>query len=341
VTTEAASEPLGATSVVSKSAQTLFERVVKSNFYLTCLAYCALNYRDSLAFSTGDIETGSGTLHATYGDDESVRYIEEVYLDYMRYGGFERFHGRVAEIGPGDNCGVAMLMAGDNVEHVDLVDRYYSRRDSARQARVYERLLARHADAARAFASVDLADESRFPRLTRHYGPAAAAEQFFRTHRDYDFIVSRAVMEHLYDPLAATRDMAAALAPGGVMVHKVDLRDHGMFTPRFQELKFLEVPDWLYPRMTRASGRPNRVLTHEYRRVLDASGLQYELLVTRLAGVGDVSPHLPWDRIAPADAERAVAFVRSVRSAAAPSPRAVRDEDLAVTGLMIVARKRG
>jgi len=319
----------------------MLARLVKSSYHLTCLAYCALNYRDSLAFSSGDIETGSGTLHATYGEDESVRYIEEVFLDYRTYGGFDRFHGRVAEIGPGDNCGVGMLMIGDGAESVDLVDRYYSRRDSARQARVYERLLARHDSARRAFDGVDLRDESGFPGLTRHYGASAAAEEFFRDHRGYDFIVSRAVMEHLYDPISATRDMAAALAPGGIMVHKIDLGDHGMFTPRHQELKFLDVPDWLYPRMTRASGRPNRVLTQEYRDVLIETGLDHQLLVTRLAAVGDVTPHVPWERIPDADATRAVGFVRSVRRNVSQSLRGVSDEDLAVTGLMLVARKRG
>ena len=144
----------------------------------------------------------------------------------------------------------------------------------------------------------------------------------------------------VYDPVAATRDMAAALAPGGVMVHKIDLRDHGMFTPRFQELKFLEVPDWLYPRMTRASGRPNRVLTHEYRAVLDASGLDYELLVTRLAGVGDVTPHMPWERIPAEDTRRSLDFVRSARSNVARSFRDVSERDLAISGLMLVARRR-
>lgn len=53
-----------------------------------------------------------------------------------------------------------------------------------------------------------------------------------------------------------------------------------MFSEFFHELKYLEVPDWLYPRMTRHAGRRNRVLVHEYRAVLDEVLPGYKMLVT-------------------------------------------------------------
>jgi 2-polyprenyl-3-methyl-5-hydroxy-6-metoxy-1,4-benzoquinol methylase len=59
------------------------------------------------------------------------------------------------------------------------------------------------------------------PGLCRYQMPA---EEFFLSHHGYDFILSCAVIEHLYNPLAALRAMAKALNPGGVMIHAVDCR---------------------------------------------------------------------------------------------------------------------
>lgn len=66
-------------------------------------------------------------------------------------------------------------------------------------------------------------------------------------------------MEHLFDPVAALDGMLEALRPGGTLVHRIDLRVHGMFRGQ-HPLTFLTLPDAIYTRMTRNSGRPNRVL---------------------------------------------------------------------------------
>lgn len=41
-----------------------------------------------------------------------------------------------------------------------------------------------------------------------------------------DLIYSRMTLEHVDDPAALSREMARVLAPGGVMLHRVDFRDH-------------------------------------------------------------------------------------------------------------------
>ncbi len=317
----------------------MIRRAVRRSYWATCAAYVALNHLDAWRFRAGDIETGSGDAHAALDTDSSLAYLEEVFADYKRYGGVDRFSGRVAEVGPGDSCGVGLLFLEDGCDQVDLVDRYYTRRDVARQARIYRALFEAHPALADRLPAPDFTDERSFRGLLRHCGPEASGEEFFVRHRGYDAIVSRAVLEHLYDPVAALRRMAEALEPGGRLLHKVDLRDHGMFSNHFHELKFLEVPDRLYARMTRASGRPNRVLLHEYREALQAIGLEFTLLVTHLAGVGPIEPHLPYPAI-PADARaRSLDYVRGVRPRLARSLRSVADEDLSVAGVFLVARK--
>jgi hypothetical protein len=49
-------------------------------------------------------------LTRTRSTAKSVGYIEEVFTDYKKYGNIEKFFGVAAEIGPGDNAGVALLM---------------------------------------------------------------------------------------------------------------------------------------------------------------------------------------------------------------------------------------
>jgi SAM-dependent methyltransferase len=315
------------------------KQLIKGNYPIACGYYLLSDWLAGLRYRSGGIDTDSGTAHQALSAEQSVDYVEEVFEDYRKYAGVTRFAGRVAEVGPGDNCGVGLLFLQDGCVGVDLVDRFYSRRNASSQALVYRRMRERHPGLAPFLDGIDPQQEDAFRGLKRWYGADAAAEEFFLARTGYDFIVSRAVFEHLYAPLVAIERMVGALNPGGMLLHKIDLRDHGMFSTKFHELKFLESPDWMYRRMTTASGRPNRVLVHEYRKCLAACRVTFELLVTRLAGVGDVVPHLPYRDIPAVLREKSSAYVRRVRHKFAASFRGVTDEDLSVAGVFIVAKK--
>lgn len=312
---------------------------VKSSYWLAVLYYLFTDLVSRFRFRLGDIDTTSGTIHGTFSVQESVAYVEQVVADYRHYAGVERLYGRVAEIGPGDNCGAGMLFRLDGCTWVDLVDRFYSKRNMAAQSAIYAALITSHAGLDAIVGNADLKDEGTFGFLRRHYGDGASAEKFFLANTGYDFVVSRAVFEHLYDPMLALSTMASALNPGGYLLHKVDLRDHGMFSGAHHELKFLEVPQWLYPWMTSGTGRPNRVLINEYRSMVQTLPLEAKLLVTRLAGVGDLEPHLEYDAIPEQQRALSIAYVQSVRHRFASCFRDVSDADLSVAGIFLVARK--
>jgi Methyltransferase domain len=314
---------------------------IKSNYWTTISYYVLSDLLARSRFLSGDIATTSGTIHSTLTVEESVQYIEEVFEDYKRYSGCRQFYGRVAEVGPGDSCGTALLFLNDGCENVDLVDRFFSERRVESQAAIYQTLLSKYSGLTQFLCDADLTDEKTFGSLKRHYGANASAERFFAKHVGYDFIVSRAVFEHLYDPLAALKGMAAALSSGGYLLHKIDLGDHGMFSVAHHELKFLEVPAWLYPWMTRGTGRPNRVLLHEYRKAMQHLRLDGHLLITRLAGIGDINPHLPYEAIPANQRAASTAYVRSVRKRFAAKFHNVSDEDVSVAGIFLVARKPG
>jgi len=315
--------------------------LVKRSFAASCAYYLVDDLVAALRFRSGNLETTSGMAHGGRDVGSSLAYIEQVCADYKRYSGVSRFEGRVAEVGPGDSAGVGLMFLADGCESVDLVDRFYSRRSGARNAEIYGAMVERHRQLAARLDRNSPYDDASFRGIRRCYGEQASAEAFFSLPDTYDYIVSRAVMEHVRDPLLALRHMSVALKPGGMLLHKVDLRDHGMFSGAFHELKFLEVPDWLYTAMTRESGRPNRILVHLYREVLQQVLPNHEILVTRLAAVGDIEPHARYEQIEPSSRRAAESYVESIRGRLCTALRNVSTEDLAVTGIFIVGRKAG
>jgi hypothetical protein len=127
------------------------------------------------------------------------------------------------------------------------------------------------------------------------------------------------------------------------MLHKIDLRDHGMFSPLHDELTWLEIPSAMWKWMTSQSGHPNRVLAHRYRDVLEdlkRGGLiDYSLLITNLVGAGEVTPHKSFHELERLAQIRALAFVESKRWKLAREFRPVAAEELATSGVFLVADK--
>jgi SAM-dependent methyltransferase len=60
--------------------------------------------------------------------------------------------------------------------------------------------------------------------------------------QSYDLILSNSVLEHVEDPEGFFRQMKGALREGGVMIHRVDYRDHFFKYPYF----FLMFSDWVW-----------------------------------------------------------------------------------------------
>jgi SAM-dependent methyltransferase len=312
---------------------------------LKSMALALDNLGDAVRLLAGDIRTESGAAHSECTLQESVNYIEEVFSDHKRYGGIVNFKGIAAEIGPGDNAGVALLMRRDGCEQVDLIDRYLSRSDPQQQARIYRALSERHGLSS--LKEGTIWDGRKLSGVAWRNGDSA--EDYFRKCAQqgsptYDFIISRAVFEHLYDPLEALTNMVKCLRRGGRMSHKIDMRDHGMFTPVHDELTWLAVSRFMLRLMTSHSGRPNRVLVHQYRKVLDelkdAGLIDYALLTTRLVAVGDINPHQEFKDIDTEHTQRAVEFVESKRSTFAFELATVDAKDLAVSGVFLQVQKR-
>jgi SAM-dependent methyltransferase len=296
-----------------------------------CALFLLDNQLAKLRLAHGDLDSDGGMAHDALALEESLSYIDWVYGDYLKEAGIGKFHGKIAEIGPGDNCGVALRFAADGADQVDLVDRFYSKRNESKQSGIYRALIAR--DNIPGYAGLDR--EGQFPHITRYYGAQASAEQFFADHGGYDFIVSRAVMEHVANPTLSIQRMISALKPGGTMIHVVDLKDHGMFTAyNFHELKFLEIPEWIYPEMTRATGRPNREPLSTYRKLLPGAAIK----ITSLVGGERLEP-IEYDSIPSDQRDAAIAYVRRHKKKLDARFQKEDERDLAVSGFIITWRR--
>ncbi len=213
-------------------------------------AYIATDVIQGIQLASGQLSSDSGSTHLTRSESESLSYIETVFNDYKHYGRVAKFSGAVAEIKPGDNAGVAMLLRHEGCTQVDLIDRYYSKRNSAQQAKLYAAISRRYG--LNYLKTQAEWDEQTLDGITWKIGQPA--ETYFKDVSQqqgliYDFILSRAVLEHLYDPLEALRSMVNCLKPGGKMLHEIDFRDHDLFSPpntSYFSSKFpaLFIPGW-------------------------------------------------------------------------------------------------
>ncbi len=256
--------------------------------------------RDALyfakAFLTNQIARFAPSLYLRLAQDtgrggiaESAEQIAVYFLrcfdDYRTRLGFAEgdfasfLRGKtVLEYGPGDTQALAVMLYAHGARVVHGVDRFPLQRFSSTNARVYELILDSLEPEPRRRATAAF----RIPgRSDSGFNPDAI--QYFVTNNGlsrysaaYDLIISRAVLEHVNYLDESIADIARALAPGGVSVHEVDLRSHGL--DRYRPLDFLTWPDALYRLMYSHKGFPNRWRVDRYKTLAHRNGLRIKAL---------------------------------------------------------------
>lgn len=273
---------------------------------------------------TGQTGRGADEIHLDAVGDYFQKCFDEYFehLGVAQSGRQDFLSGkRLLEYGPGDVPGVAILMVAHGAEQVVCVDRFPLVRMSPKNVQIVKLMLERLPNEAR----------QRANRCFRQ--PGRPETGFNPQHIDYlvrpsglsglgdeaDMVFSRAVLEHVNDLPASFRDMYAALKPGGVAIHLVDLKSHGLH--RDNPLDFLGWPGWLWSLMYSAKGVPNRLRADAYRAAVAQTGFEIlEMKPTLLASAEDV---------------------RNVRPQLAEPFKSLSDEDLSWLGFWLVCRKPG
>lgn len=296
--------------------------------------------------ASGDIETTHGSTHLNQSVDASLAYIEKQFTDYLSYAGLslEWLEGkRILELGPGDNFGVALKFLTAGAASVVCLDRFYASRDSAHEREIYKALRERltGAEQTRFDEAINLSNGVEFNRekLESVYGvsleefagrPATGKEKF-------DLILSCAVLEEIYDPDPVFAAMDRLLAPGGRLVHVIDLGDYGMFRNQgMHPLTFLTISEPIYKRMASDSGLPNRKRLNYYAGKMKELGYQSKIFITSLLPQGRLEPATEY---AGGKLELDSELVTEIRGKLATAFKNLDDAQLLIDGVLLVATK--
>lgn len=224
----------------------------------------------------------------------------------------------ILEYGPGDVPGVALLMVAHGARSVVCVDRFPLLALSPKNIEVMEILLEGMTGEVRQRAAQCFMEEGKpASGFSSHIRYLVRASGLSGLHHAVDLVISRAVLEHVDNLSATFSDMHAALRQGGVAIHDVDLKSHGLH--RKNPLDFLTWPPFLWSCMYAHKGVPNRWRVDRYRQAIDESGLQAIMMQPTLladdADIAEVHPYL-----------------------AAPF-RGISDQDLSWLGFWVVLKK--
>jgi len=222
-----------------------------------------------------------------------AEYVWQVFQEYAVFMGVrpeQLWEGRtVVELGPGDNLGVGLLSLAHGAEAFVALDRYWIVRQDAWARALYAHVLTRlQAPARERLARLDVVDGEGLPKpggRLQYAADFAGAERLLG-QRSTDLIISRAVLEHVRDLEAVIAQCSHGLRPGGLMIHKADLRDHGLTLGH--PLDFLRPPSAVYRWMTSARAVHNRARLSDYVNLLSRVGFQ----ITRLVEEHGIAPEV-------------------------------------------------
>jgi SAM-dependent methyltransferase len=277
-----------------------------------------------------------------------VKKIQGIYGQYLRYSGWSTstvVGKRVLELGPGFTIGVPLMFAADGASFVAGLDKFVRLQNGPYFIALYTNIRE------------NLSNEQRtaFDRAIR-LKPTLSLNPQFATYIDhkeladslqqlgpgsFDLIVSNAVIEEIYEPTVVFKAQGDLLRPGGVMVHRIDLRDYGMFSKYgFHPLEFLTIPDWIYRRMVEGSGQPNRRLIDYYRELGAQMGYETEIYASKILGSEFDLPESRRELRPRIDySEKELKMIAEIRPRLLERYRKLSDADLLVQSIVFVARK--
>src|SRR5688500_1106061 len=103
----------------------------------------ASSFLHRLWFAMGRIESETGSTTSSLTVEEAVAYIHRTFDDYEHYGALTAGMvqgANLLEIGPGDSLGVGLRFLARGAAGYATLDKFLSRRDAAKEQRIYERL---------------------------------------------------------------------------------------------------------------------------------------------------------------------------------------------------------
>ena len=252
--------------------------------------------RHQLHLGTDNI---GGVTHLHKGVEESLVYVADVFEDYFRFSGIEKqaFEGKhVLEIGPGDSLGVALMMVGLGAKQVVCVDRFFAYRDPNKERALMAALVDAAPTVAKERMNRCLDSDYRIVGDVIRYMPGVPIEMAVEKLGEirFDYIISRAVLQHVYDIDETYACCRGLIRGGGRMIHKVDLSN--LSSIELHPLQFLTYTERLWWLMSSNIGRVNRCRWPQHKATLERNRFTVEKFaptkILSLSQVQSVRPKL-------------------------------------------------
>lgn len=288
----------------------------------------------------------SGATAGQFSVEKARDYARRVVDDYIAYGGngdAGRIAGRdILEVGPGDSLSVAMVLLAKGANSVTCVDGFAPSTESGHRARVYAAihasLVPEEQERIRDIVRIEQEGITLIEggRLVSRYGvPIDDGSASAFAPKQFDIILSRAVLEHLADLEAGWEAMVKWLRPDGAMWHKVDFRCHNLFG-KVHPLYFLTIGQPLWDWISRPDPTLNRMRVADYRKLLSRSFEHSRVFYTHLVGQeSELLPHVETleGHYGPPHLEA----IRQIRPALIAPFDGQTDEELVVEGIFLSA----
>ncbi len=324
----------------------------RSNDRKFIVKHIVKNYKRWLKNTLGKISVSNGATHFGKSVEESIEYIFQVFNDYLIYGNLSDKNleeKTILEIGPGDNLGVALLFIAKGAKKVYTIDKYFSERIQSDEVKIYKAIRERLKDDERIrFDNAITLEEKDFKlnkdKIESIYGKSLEEIKSKSLNNYFDMIVSRAVLQVVNHLDRLFRKMNDCLKIGGIMLHKVDLRDYGTFTKyKNHELGNLMFSDFIYTQMTNHSSIPNRKRINEYQKIVANYQYHDKYYITHIFGNEEkvFDPHQLELKEGMDYDNSHLEYIKQVKPLLFPKYRSYSDLDLLISGFFMVAKKYG
>jgi len=315
------------------------KRIVHSSVWLSHLNY----FKGQVMFRLGISAHKSGSTHSHMDIDASVQYVKDIFADYIHYGGVDEqwIRGKhILEIGPGDNLGAGLLFLAKGAASYLAVDRFFAGTDERRNEIIYRRLYDGLSEKEKEAISDTVTlvgdDGARLQgdRLSAIYDCAIEKLKERKPDAEFDVVLSRAVLEHVYELDEAWRNMVALLAPDGRMWHKVDFRNHGLYS-QFHPLYFLTISSGLWRIISQPDPTLNRCRIGQYKRLGAAHFDNTKIYYSNILDHPESVPH--WEQLELGEQyeQKDLDCVNAIRPQLAREYKDLTDEDLLVCGAFV------
>lgn len=181
---------------------------------------------------------------------------------------------RLLEIGPGQDFGLALILADFGLNEIVLIDPYLIEWREKYHPLYYEALLQ---EVQEKYPSIEFSSLKEVIRNQSHNAfklrcyNSGIEKTYEIEDSTIDISISNACFEHFVYPELAVKELARITKKGGIGFHQIDLRDHRNYE---KPLDFLTFPDKLFFKIMKMTDARcgNRLRYNEYNEIFEEAG---------------------------------------------------------------------